>query len=131
MDNGGTGISPAMIVLLVLVALVAVYVLYRIAKARRGLKRDTGGYSPEGLVSDDYGAVAAKILEGLGGKGNVVSAENCITRLRIKIKDYTEVDEKKIRDSGAPGVMRPDKNSVHIIVGKNVKHVADELKKLL
>ncbi len=131
MDNGGTGISPVMIALLVFAALVAVYALYRIAKARRGLKRDTGGYSPEGLVSDDYGAVAAMILDGLGGKGNVVSAEHCITRLRIKIKDYTEVDEKKIKASGVPGVMRPDRNSVHIIVGKNVKHVADELKKLL
>ncbi len=131
MNNGGAGISPLMIVFLVLAVLVAVYVLYRIAKARRGLKRDMGGYSPEGLVSSDYGAVAAVILEGLGGKGNVVSAENCVTRLRIKIKDYTEVDEKKIRSSGVPGVMRPDKNSVHIIVGKNVKLVADELKKLL
>ncbi|MFQ9701375.1 MAG: PTS transporter subunit EIIB [Enterocloster clostridioformis] len=47
------------------------------------------------------------VLEGLGGKGNVVSLDNCITRLRLEIKDYTLVDEKRIKSAGVAGVMRP------------------------
>ena len=52
------------------------------------------------LSNNNYTAVAAIILEGLGGKNNITSIDNCITRLRLEIKDYTLVDEKKIKSSG-------------------------------
>ena len=51
----------------------------------------------------------AIILEGVGGKANVTSIDNCITRLRLEIKDYTAVDEKKIKSAGVAGVIRPGK----------------------
>ena len=38
------------------------------------------------LSNDNFSNVAAVILEGLGGKANVVSLDNCITRLRLEIK---------------------------------------------
>ncbi|MEF9960428.1 MAG: N-acetylglucosamine-specific PTS transporter subunit IIBC [Niameybacter sp.] len=82
------------------------------------------------LSNNDYTAVAKTILEGLGGKGNVASIDNCITRLRLEIKDYTLIDEKKIKAAGARGVMRPSKTSVQIIIGTQVQFVADELTKL-
>ena len=75
--------------------------------------------------------MASIILEGLGGKGNVTSLDNCITRLRMEIKDYTLVDEKKIKSAGVAGVMRPGKTSVQVIVGTKVQFVADEMKKML
>ncbi len=84
-----------------------------------------------GLANDDYTAVAAIILEGLGGKENVTNADNCITRLRLEIKDYTLVNEKKIKSAGVAGVIRPSKTSVQIIIGPKVQFVADEFKKLL
>ena len=34
------------------------------------------------LASDDYTEIAKKILAGCGGKGNIVSIDNCVTRLR-------------------------------------------------
>ena len=71
------------------------------------------------------------VLEGLGGKGNVVTLDNCITRLRLEIKDYTLVDEKKIKSAGVAGVMRPSKTSVQVIVGTKVQFVADEMQKML
>ena len=71
------------------------------------------------------------ILDGLGGKENIVSFEHCITRLRLLVKDYTAVDEKKIRAAGVAGVMRPSKTRVDVIVGTKVGFVADELAKLL
>ena len=74
--------------------------------------------------------MAAIILEGLGGKDNVTSVDNCITRLRLEIKDYTKVDEKRIKSAGVAGVMRPSKTSVQVIIGTQVQFVADEFKKL-
>lgn len=82
------------------------------------------------LSNNDFTKVAETILEGLGGKGNVKSIDNCITRLRLEIKDYTLIDEKKIKAAGARGIMRPSKTSVQIIIGTQVQFVADELKKL-
>ena len=82
------------------------------------------------LGNSDYAAVAKTILEGLGGKENVTSVDNCITRLRLEVKDQTKVDEKKIKSAGVAGVMRPGKTSVQVIVGTKVQFVADEFKKL-
>lgn len=83
------------------------------------------------LSNSDYTEVAAIILEGLGGKKNIVSLDNCITRLRLEIKDNTQVNEKKIKSAGVAGVMRPGKTSVQVIVGTKVQFVADEMKKML
>ena len=54
------------------------------------------------LANNNYTEVAAIILEGLGGKENVASLDNCITRLRMEIKDNTKVNEKKIKSAGSP-----------------------------
>ena len=70
-------------------------------------------------------------MEGLGGKDNVASLDNCITRLRLEIRDNTLVNEKKIKSAGVAGVMRPGKTSVQVIVGTKVQFVADEMKKML
>ena len=83
------------------------------------------------LANNDFTEVAAIILEGLGGKENVASLDNCITRLRLEIKDNTKVNEKKIKSAGVAGVMRPGKTSVQVIVGTKVQFVADEMKKML
>ena len=82
------------------------------------------------LANDDFTAIAKIVLEGVGGKANVTSVDNCITRLRLEIKDYTLIDEKKIKSAGVAGVIRPSKTSVQVIVGTKVQFVADEFKKL-
>ena len=82
------------------------------------------------LASDDFTTMASVILEGCGGKENIVSIDNCITRLRLEVKDRLLVDEKKIKSSGAAGVIRPGKTSVQVIIGTKVQFVADEFKKL-
>ncbi len=83
------------------------------------------------ISGGDYAKVAATILEGLGGKENIADVDNCITRLRIEVKDYTAVDEKKIKSAGVAGIIRPSKTSVQVVIGTQVQHVADEFKKLL
>ena len=82
------------------------------------------------LANDDFTSMAAIILEGVGGKENVTSIDHCITRLRLEVKDRLLVDEKKIKSSGAAGVIRPGKTSVQVIIGPKVQFVHDEFKKL-
>lgn len=83
------------------------------------------------LANNDFTQVATIILKGLGGKENITLVDNCITRLRLEIKDYTLVDDKTIKSAGVAGIIRPSKTSVQVIVGTQVQFVADELKKLM
>ena len=55
------------------------------------------------LASNDYTAIAAKILEGCGGKENITSIDNCVTRLRLEVKDITAVNDKVIKSAGVAG----------------------------
>ena len=82
------------------------------------------------LGSNDYTAVATKILEGCGGKENITSIDNCITRLRLEVKDITAVSDKVIKSAGVAGVIKPGKTSVQVIIGPKVQFVADEFSKL-
>lgn len=124
-----------MIIPLGLAAFVVFYLVFRFAIVKFDLKTpgredDDVDESTVKLANNDYTQVAKVILEGVGGKGNVASIDNCITRLRLEIKDYTLVNEKKIKEAGVAGVIRPSKTAVQVIVGTKVQFVADEFKKL-
>ena len=82
------------------------------------------------LANDDYAQVAKIVLEGCGGKENIASIDNCITRLRLEVKDITLVNDKVIKSAGVAGVMKPGKNSVQVIIGPKVQFVADAFSKL-
>ena len=82
------------------------------------------------LASDDYTEIAKKILAGCGGKGNIVSIDNCVTRLRLEVRDMTAVNDKAIMAAGVAGVIKPGKTSVQVIVGTKVQFVADAFSKL-
>ena len=125
-----------MIIPLGIAAFIVFYVVFRFAIVKFDLKtpgREDDDQDEEKkvvLANDNFTEVASIILEGIGGKENVTSIDNCITRLRLEIKDYTKVDEAKIKSAGIAGVIRPGKNSVQVIVGTKVQFVADEFKKL-
>ena len=124
-----------MIIPLGIAAFIVFYVVFRIAITKFDLKtpgREDDDLDEENitLANDDFTAMAAGILEGLGGSANVKSVDNCITRLRLEVKDTTKVNEKAIKAAGATGVIRPGKTSVQVIIGTQVQFVADEFKKL-
>ncbi len=126
-----------MIIPLGLAAFAVFYVVFRFAIVKFDLKTpgreddDIEAEKKAVLSNSNFTEVASVILEGLGGKENVKSLDNCITRLRLEINDYTKVDEKKIKSAGVAGVMRPSKTAVQGIVGTKVQFVADEMKKML
>ena len=124
-----------MIIPLGIAAFIVFYVVFRIAITKFDLKtpgREDDDLDEENitLANDDFTAMAAVILEGLGGSANVKSIDNCITRLRLEINDDNKIDEAKIKSSGAAGIIRPGKGNIQVIIGPKVQFVADEMEKL-
>ena len=66
------------------------------------------------------------ILEGLGGKDNIVSLDNCATRLRVSVKDEGKVSEAILKESGAAGVIKKG-TGVQVIYGPQVSVIKSEL----
>ncbi|WP_305768923.1 alpha-glucoside-specific PTS transporter subunit IIBC [Candidatus Epulonipiscium viviparus] len=75
--------------------------------------------------------MAAQFLEGLGGKDNIADVTNCVTRLRVNVKDGSLVqNDAFFKSAGAHGLVQKDK-SVQIIVGLTVASVRDDFEQLL
>ena len=81
-------------------------------------------------MASKYDGLARIIIQNVGGKQNIKAITHCITRLRLEVKDRLQVNEAKIKASGAAGVLRPGKTSVQVIIGPKVQFVYDEFKKI-
>lgn len=130
--------NPWLIIPIGLVFAVIYYFVFRIMIVKFNIKtpgREDEDYAEVDagatMANKDFAAVAATIIQGLGGPDNITEVDNCITRLRTEVKDYTAVDEKKIKSSGITAVIRPSKTAVQVVVGTQVQFVADEVKKQL
>ncbi|MGX7419852.1 PTS transporter subunit EIIC [Carnobacterium gallinarum] len=77
------------------------------------------------LKNKDYDYLSKKILQNVGGATNVVSASNCATRLRLVVKDSDLVDSEKIKQLNVLGVVKLSKENVQVIIGPEVRHVAE------
>ncbi|MED4053299.1 N-acetylglucosamine-specific PTS transporter subunit IIBC [Niallia taxi] len=77
-----------------------------------------------------FAVMASEIYEGLGGDANVASVDNCVTRLRIEVKDMNTVNQSKIKATGVPGINIVGPTSIQVIVGTQVQFVADEIEKI-
>ena len=112
------------------------YAVFRFMIRKWNIK--TPGSEDESIQASDeeargaggFSGMAETILQGIGGAGNVVSIDHCITRLRLEVKDISRVDEAIIRSAGVPGVIRPGGNALQVVVGTKVQFVADELKEM-
>ena len=72
---------------------------------------------------------AEQILAGLGGSGNIVDIEACITRLRTEVTDPGLVDEAALKAAGAHGVFR-NGTIVQVVVGPEADNLADDIEDL-
>lgn len=62
--------------------------------------------------------LASKIVSLLGGLDNIISAENCMTRLRVNIKDASKVDTEALKNtSGVMGVMANEEHYIQVVLG--------------
>lgn len=91
-------------------------------------EKQSGGQTTN---SAEKPSLAAAILEGLGGKDNVIDVTNCATRLRVNVKDETLVQsDAYFKSVGAHGLKATKKN-IQVIVGLSVPSVREEFESLL
>ena len=78
------------------------------------------------------GNTAEQIIEGVGGKENIVMLTHCATRLRFTLKDATVIDDKEVdKIPGVLGVVPQGKEAYQIVIGGGVADVYEEINELL
>ena len=85
--------------------------------------------SGEKSKSESLGNVM-DIIDGLGGKENIVHVTNCFTRLRVDVKDLDKLDESKINKFKNSGIVKKG-NNVQIIIGMKVQTVREDVCQIL
>ncbi|MGL5175882.1 MAG: N-acetylglucosamine-specific PTS transporter subunit IIBC [Cetobacterium sp.] len=125
-----------MLIIQGLVFFVLYYVIFTAVITRMNLK--TPGREDEDSSDDETTSskpttndeLAEKLIPLLGGVDNIVIVDNCITRLRLELKDNSLVQDSEIKKLGIAGVLKAGKTSVQVIVGTQVEFVANALKRL-
>ncbi|MBY6035078.1 N-acetylglucosamine-specific PTS transporter subunit IIBC [Fictibacillus nanhaiensis] len=83
------------------------------------------------VTNEKYETAANAYLAALGGKENIVLLENCITRLRLQIKDIGLVDEEALRKAGSKGLIKLNNQNIQVVVGSEVEPIAESMREKL
>lgn len=66
----------------------------------------------------DIKRLSLEILEHLGGKDNIVNAENCMTRVRVNVHDRSKVNDSNLENiEDVMGIVANEGNYIQIVVG--------------
>ena len=67
------------------------------------------------------GQLLHAILEKVGGQENVLSAENCMTRLRLQLINGKLADDEALKNiEGVLGIVHEEENYIEIVVGPGI-----------
>ena len=75
----------------------------------------------------DFNVELNKLVEYLGGKDNIISAECNMSRLKVTLKDVNKTDKDAIQKLGAKGILEID-NQLKIIFGKDARTLKKYIK---
>jgi PTS system N-acetylglucosamine-specific IIC component len=74
------------------------------------------------------GARGGDFVLALGGPGNLRTVDACMTRLRLSVADPNAIDEPRLRQLGAKGIVRPGGDAVQVVLGPVADQVAGEIR---
>ncbi|EJO5349336.1 PTS transporter subunit EIIC [Clostridium botulinum] len=74
---------------------------------------------------------AKGILQAIGDSENIDSIDACVTRIRLVVFDSSKIDEGKLKQLGANGIMKLDDKNVQIVVGTVADPLVSQMKKLM
>lgn len=81
-------------------------------------------------MAKDYTQLAKDVVTAVGGKENIVSVTNCMTRLRFVLKDDSIPNEDEVKAiNGVKGVMNQG-GQYQIIIGTNVSNVTPKVREI-
>lgn len=78
---------------------------------------------------DEITELGSAIMAALGGKENIVEIDNCISRLRLILKDTSKVDEAALKSTGSLGLIKINEENIQVVYGAKVEKAAAELKR--
>lgn len=107
------------------------YFVFKFAILKFDLKTPGREVIAEGDSVKLGGYDAERMLKAIGGKENIVSLDNCITRLRLVVKDMDVINEEEIKATGAIAIVKLDETNLQIIIGPQVHVVKNKLDKLI
>ncbi|OUA97980.1 maltose/glucose-specific PTS transporter subunit IIBC [Bacillus thuringiensis] len=113
------------------------YTMFRYAITKFNLKTPgreeiNEDINQKGLSNNKKGKYNAEgILSALGGKENIESLDNCITRLRLVVKDMRKVDQLALKKCGALGIIVLDDYNLQVVIGVQVASVKTQLDKFI
>jgi PTS system N-acetylglucosamine-specific IIC component len=110
------------------------YVLFRLVIVWLNLKtpgREEEAVPVESAADGEQGGRALAYIRALGGAANIVSVDNCITRLRLIVADQDAVDTEALKRLGIRGIVKPSPEALQLVVGTHADQVAGELKAAL
>jgi PTS system maltose and glucose-specific IIC component len=85
---------------------------------------------PAEASSADHDGRVDLVIEGLGGKDNILEFDCCATRLRVTVKDGDKVSERLLKASGSRGVLQSG-TGVQVIYGPQVTVIKNEVEEKL
>ena len=77
----------------------------------------------------DITELGASIMKALGGKENILEIDNCISRLRLVLKDTNNIDETLLKATGSLGLIKINESNLQVVYGAKVEKAAAELKR--
>lgn len=90
---------------------------------------DSQSESEQSTTNTKNKTKAAQYIEALGGAENIERVDSCITRLRLEVKNSDNLDEAKLKELGASGVMKANKSNAQVVVGTKAELIAEQIKK--
>lgn len=73
-----------------------------------------------------YSGIAQNLIKLVGGSANIISISNCMTRLRLKLKDMSKPDDEAVKQVyGVNGIIRSG-NEYQIVIGAEVFLLSEE-----
>ncbi|MDO4466452.1 MAG: PTS transporter subunit EIIC [Bacillota bacterium] len=82
-------------------------------------------------ISEKMAITVSTIIEALGGFDNIVVVNNCISRLRVDVKDMSLVNDEMFKKTGSMGIVKPSDKHIQIIYGPKVEKIADAVRQAL
>ncbi|VYU58632.1 PTS maltose transporter subunit IICB [Metakosakonia massiliensis] len=114
------------------------YAIFRFAILRFNIKTPGRETETASTAEKSVGGLTGKsgynvpaILAALGGADNIVSLDNCITRLRLSVKDMSLVDSAALKANRAIGIVQLNQHNLQVVIGPQVQSVKDEMTELM
>jgi PTS system glucose-specific IIC component len=93
---------------------------------REAMKQELGLSSLD-LDKSDY---SRQIVWALGGRSNIAKLDNCITRLRVEVKNPGKVNSRSLKNLGAAGVVERGQ-AIQAIFGTRVGNIKTDIDEYL